>query len=47
MIKRLEQVLRLFCYYFFLGLWETIGKPLTVLFMLALFLGVIEGTWMQ
>lgn len=40
MIKRL-------CYYFMIGLWETIGKPLTVLFMLALFLGIIEGTWMQ
>ena len=42
----MDVIKRLF-YYFMVGLWETIGKPLTVLFMLALFLGVIEGMWLQ
>ena len=34
-----------------MGLWELVLKPLAtvfgVLFLAALFLGVIEGTWLQ
>ena len=43
----MKNVLKLLWLYFWVGLWETIGKPLTIIFMLALFLGVIEGTWLQ
>ena len=39
--------LKLLWLYFRVGLWETIGKPLTIVFILALLLGVVEGTWMQ